>query len=183
MKKKINNYVSYAGYIWGWITEDGSRHSLGADCKAMPDTIVGIWSEVKRLDIETPFCHEIFLAEYTRSDKGSWVDSPLAMLQRLSRNQAFNLAYADKTDTVSAENSIVELPAADPILETVRHLQKWRCIKCNHTFYTPYEKERSLIKRIKDLCIKLIGRSLKIKCEVCSEMQAIKSRVITKPIR
>lgn len=170
---------NFAGYEWGWITKDGKRQPSGQVTVITPEKIAGTWSVVKRSDIEGPFYHEIFLDEYKKSDKGSWGERPITKLLKLSRIQAFQLAYSDKTDN-ALDDEIIALP--ELFKKTTEKLQKWQCQACSHTFYTPLEEKVVWYRRWTQWILGLFGSSTCIECEVCTEVKAVRVKVVTKRI-
>lgn len=172
----MNNYEDYEQ---GWITNDGVRQESGGST-VMPDKIIGIWSALKLKDIETPSYHEIFLNEYKKSEKGSWGERPLAMLQRLMRIQAYKLVCRE-TDLSSIGDEIFTLP--ELLEDTTRKLQLWKCQSCGHDFYTPLEPKDIWHRRLRQRALRLVGRPAYIRCQVCSETKARKVKVVTKKIR
>ncbi len=179
----MKDCTDYSGYEWGWITSDGERHESGNQSRAMPGTIVGIWSTVERKGIEVPFRHEIFLEEYRKpkSDEGSWAKRPIAMLLKLSRNQSYNFAYADQTDNALIEGELILL--STPPSENTKKLQLWKCKKCGHTFYTPLEKKQVWYLRIRERFLGVIGHPVYTTCQVCSELKAVKVKIVTKKVQ
>ncbi len=175
---------NYAGYEWGWITNDGTRHGSGPTNVVKPDAISGVWCNVFRggLNPEKPsaFYHEVFLSEYI-SEKGSWGVRPLTQLLKLAQSQAFIRAYSDLISTME-EDEIVALPEiiSDP---TLKMLQQWRCTGCGHEFYTPLEEKEAWVKRIKNKALGIIGRPIYADCQVCSSIKAIKTKVVSKEIQ
>lgn len=175
VKGKIMN--NFAGYEWGWINTNGERVKLGV--KVMPKEIAGIWSIVKRSDIEMPFYHEVFLEEY-KADKGSWGERPITMLLKLAQIQAYKFAYADET-SLSLPDEIIALPGL--FEKTTEKLQLWRCQTCGHEFYTPLGAKEIWYKRLIQRVLGLFGRPVYINCQVCSSTKAVKVRIVTKNIR
>ena len=177
----MNNYADYLGYEWGWITKDGTRQDSGGETSVMPEKIAGIWSIVKYKDIETPSYHEIFLDEYKKSEKGSWGERPITMLLKLMRIQAHKFARNNEADLSSIEDEIIALPTL--FAESTKTLQLWKCKKCGHTFYTPLEKKQVWYLRILQCFLGVIGRPVYTTCQVCSELKAVKVKIVTKKVQ
>lgn len=118
--RKAQGQADYDGYKWGWIDKDGLRHSAGQESKILPDNIIGVWGELKRKAVGTPFYHEVFKSEYAKtsqSGRGTWEQRPITMLLKVIRDQTHKFAYADQMGNLFTENEahfITDLPDAAP---------------------------------------------------------------------
>jgi hypothetical protein len=115
--RKAQQQSDYDGYMWGYITEDGKRHGSGKDSTALPAEVIGIWGEVARRGISTPYYHETFMDEYkkgSKSGESNWDKKSITMLMKVNRDQTHKFAYADVMGNLCTENELnVDPPRAE----------------------------------------------------------------------
>lgn len=147
-------------FTWGWITSDGVR--CKRETNAIPDKIIGIWSE------QGDAYYETFLNECKPADGviNNWTIRPLATL--LDTNKERLRFFANNRKLV-----INEICAAPEPETPKKILQKWKC-KCGHSFYTALAKSPNFLKRIwtwARFCPELTD------CEICHAKTARKAGI------
>ena len=171
----------YKKHTWGWIKEDGIRCNVdGKGTAVLPANIIGMWVNIYCYDEvnDYTFYHEIFLAEY-KGLGGSWNERPLSMLLKTGFAQAYMLANTE-AQALLFENEFIDLPFTEEKDSTskFRYMQKWKCTKCDYSFYTKINDKPKIIDTIKSF---FKFRTL-MQCSNCNTNTAKKAGVVKKPI-
>lgn len=99
----------YRGLKQGWITNDGKRHPASIETKALPQDIIGVWTEFYREGSESLY-DECFLAESVKEKSDSWKRLPLTMLKKVGRDQGCRIMYPELFDGMYTENEAEQIP-------------------------------------------------------------------------
>ncbi len=153
----------FKSYRWGWIKKDGVREQTGVGTSVLPGDIIGVWGTIHRDGFDENFYHETF-----RVECNSKSEQPLTRLLDLNREQCMRFAYPEN---IPASNVVVHTAIEEAPKTQI--FQTWKCKECEHTFYTtvgPKDTLRNIF------CI------TKIKCEVCKNVSAVKTKKVTKEI-
>ncbi len=162
----------YDGYEWGWIVKDGTRQESGGRVTGEPPQIVGIWGKVYRTDITRPFYYE------TSREEGQTLED-LAVL-----NMKRSLWYAYPGDCPFPD-TIKALPE-QPAGKNMKMLQRWKCAKCQHTFYTDPIKRpplRQVFKILKSFRLWKSFLLLQLECEICKQISCNKNGKVKKEVQ
>lgn len=135
----------YNGYVWGFITTDGTRHEPGRASKANPDELTGVWGEVYRKGIEHPYYHETFIKDFkkeSKSKKGSWDIRETTMILKVNRDQTHKFAYAHKMGNLCTDNELNaygddEIPFDEPVCGTPSRTERRRVVVSKPTEQEP----------------------------------------------
>jgi len=107
----------YEGFEQGWITNDGTRHKAGSECKAKQEEIIGVWGFFYRKG-RKPYPHETFCDEY---NYGALAKSKkLTHIMKVHRDQGLRLSFPEICTNLYTENELQpELTPAETITPQV----------------------------------------------------------------
>ena len=137
------------GYEWGWISEGGDRGPSNGNTLLLPKDIIGVWGRLVGPENTMPTYLESFLSENVPKDAPAdsiWRRKPLATLLKLNMGEIYRLDNMDDRDLTHAID-IFDTPKEEK--KSVRTMQKWKCVSCDHTYYSEISGKVSLFDKIK----------------------------------
>ncbi len=152
---------NYDGYEWGWIVkqDEGTPFVNCGHQEPVSGQVAGVWGKVYRTDISKPFYYE------TSRLEGMTIQE----LLRVNMQQCLLYAYPEDNPIPNTIKALPEQPAS----KNYKVLQRWRCGKCDHTFYTELLPRLTLKEIWKHLWS--FDLSVTIECEICKQISCTKN--------